>query len=280
MFVGLIRMLTTYNILEYIIWVYIEPILSTLNSCLPNFKFANGEDVVSETDVTVVVKKNDTEEKIKLFQGRRKLKAAKKELTKEAVEKEFGKEIKDAYKSIGVCERTLRSYCREIGILKWSGPNFTRKMQRDPSLKIYIEKEDKGVASRVETLETNTDILVTPKAKSGRDMIKFILPIQEVSLAAINTEIKKRFEGLGSYKVKYMDAEDKEWYLMAHDDDIRGYIKSLKSKKKVVEMSIESTEVCLEYINMFFYGLLIFVMCSNVIPNIGVHNLYRIKCDP
>ncbi|MFS7974237.1 hypothetical protein Hanom_Chr09g00866211 [Helianthus anomalus] len=58
----------------------IEPLLLTLKTTLPSFKFANGEDLVSGRDVIVVVKSIGTEEKIKVFSRKNEAKSCKKRI--------------------------------------------------------------------------------------------------------------------------------------------------------------------------------------------------------
>ncbi|KAK1408225.1 hypothetical protein QVD17_39860 [Tagetes erecta] len=199
--------------------ILLEALLFTLKRCLPGFKFASGAELGEELDVIVVESSTDTEdnetsetEKFKIFQGKRSLpmpkapeerkkpmasdyiapskekcKTATILLPRKLIEKQFGKTMKEAAKSLNVSLSTLKRKCNALGISEWRGPNSLKKKANDPYIiQTDTNEEDSGAIQDSSVMNKNS---LSIKVEHGDDMLKFRLPILQATFITVEKKL-------------------------------------------------------------------------------------------
>ncbi|KAJ0615739.1 putative transcription factor Nin-like family [Helianthus annuus] len=247
--------------------IILEAILLTLKRCLPSFKFASGAEIGDEIDVILVEGSTDNEDNeidetqtFRIFQEKRSsatLKAPGKGknpmamavdliapskvtcktspivLSREVIEKQFGKTMKDAAKNLNVSLSSLKRKSREHGILKWPGPDFMKRNRNDSSIIQMNRNEEDNGAFDTSTVNPNKNML-TIKAEYVDDMIKFHLTVSQAIFVHVEKEIGKKFKLTDkTYKLKYLD-EDGDWISLTSDVEMADCIKSSRKPDRTV----------------------------------------------
>ncbi|GKD17312.1 NIN-like protein, partial [Tanacetum coccineum] len=106
--------------------------------------------------------------------------------------------------SVSTLKRNHNKFC----ISGWQGPDLRQRKANNPNI-------------------------------NQNDMIKFDLPISEVTFVTVKNIIGMRFKlTLGYYKLKYLD-EDNDWILIDSDQDMSDCIKnSRKEDRNVVRLNV------------------------------------------
>ncbi|KAJ0605039.1 putative transcription factor Nin-like family [Helianthus annuus] len=240
--------------------IHLEALLLTLKRCLPGFKFASGAELGDELDVIVVKSStNDETQKLKICQEKSSspmskvpergkkptdgdfiapskvtCKTTPKVLPREVIEKQFGKTMKDAAKDLNVSLSTLKRKVKELKIPEWPGPNVVKRNRNDSSIiQVNTNEEESGAIEDTSTVNLNKNEL-TIKAQYEDDMIKFNLPISQVTFVNIKKEIGKKLElSDKTYKLKYLD-EDGDWITLKSDEEMADCIKSSRKSGRIV----------------------------------------------
>ncbi|KAK1408210.1 hypothetical protein QVD17_39845 [Tagetes erecta] len=245
--------------------ILLEALVFTLKRCLPGFKFALGAELGDELDVFVVESSTDTEDdetsetkKFKIFQGKKSLtmpkapeerkkpmasdyispskekcKTATILLPRKLIEKQFGKTMKEAAKSLNVSLSTLKRKCNALGISEWRGPNSLKKKANDPYIiQTDTNEEDSGAIQDSSVMNKNS---LSIKVEYGDDMLKFRLPILQATFITVEKEIGMRLKlSVGTYKLKYLD-EDGDWISLISDE---GMDDCIKVSRKLDRMTV------------------------------------------
>ncbi|GJY29805.1 NIN-like protein [Tanacetum coccineum] len=205
--------------------ILLEALLLTLKRCLPRFIIVSGEILGEELHVIDV--ENSTDSQIimfKIFQygritsireamekGKKRIlvnynapskakRSTKKiHLSREDIEKQYGKTMEEAANILGVSVSTLKRNHNKFCISGWQGPDLRQRKANNPNI-------------------------------NQNDMIKFDLPISEVTFVTVKNIIGMRFKlTLGYYKLKYLD-EDSDWILIDSDQDMSDCIKNSRKE--------------------------------------------------
>ncbi|KAI3815833.1 hypothetical protein L1987_15516 [Smallanthus sonchifolius] len=144
-------------------------------------------------------------------------------LPREAIEKQFGRTMKEAAKNLHVSLSTLKRKCIVLGISEWPGPNLMKKKAINSYIiQVDTNEEDNRAIQDPSNVNMNKNTL-TIKAAYADDMLKFHLPSQ-ATFVAVENEIGMRFKlSVGSYKLKYLD-EDGDWISLISDEGIRSFL--------------------------------------------------------
>ncbi|KAD5508239.1 hypothetical protein E3N88_15942 [Mikania micrantha] len=160
-------------------------------------------------------------------------KTAKIFLTREVIEKQFGKTMNEAAHNIKVSLSTLKRNCKVLGILEWPGPNLLKRKAND-SCTIQIDTNEENVTTQDPlTVNINKNIMFI-KAENEDDMIKFNLPVLQATFATIKKTIGEKFKLLvGTFKLKYLD-EDGDWILLTSNEEMNDCIHNLRKSDRIL----------------------------------------------
>ncbi|KAD5507394.1 hypothetical protein E3N88_15097 [Mikania micrantha] len=160
-------------------------------------------------------------------------KTAKIFLTREVVEKQFGKTMNEAAHNLKVSLSTLKRNCKVLGILEWPGPNLQKRKAND-SCTIQINTNEANVTTQDSlTVNINKDI-VSIKVENEEDMIKFNLPVSQATFAIVKKTIGEKFKLCDrTFKLKYLD-EDGDWILLTSDEEMNDCIHSLRKSDRIL----------------------------------------------
>ncbi|KAL8256105.1 hypothetical protein R6Q59_031172 [Mikania micrantha] len=160
-------------------------------------------------------------------------KTAKIFLTREVIEKQFGKTMNEAAHNIKVSLSTLKRNCKVLGILEWPGPNLLKRKAND-SCTIQIDTNEENVTTQDPlTVNINKNIMFI-KAENEDDMIKFNLPVSQATFATIKKTIGEKFKLLvGTFKLKYLD-EDGDWILLTSNEEMNDCIHNLRKSDRIL----------------------------------------------
>ncbi|KAD5507431.1 hypothetical protein E3N88_15134 [Mikania micrantha] len=140
-------------------------------------------------------------------------KTAKKNLTREVIEKQFGKTMKEA-----------AHHLKDLGILEWRGPNSLKRKAND-SWSIQINTNEANVTTQEpSTVNINKNIMFI-KADYADDMIRFDLHVSQATFATVEKTIGVKFKlNVGTFKLNYID-EYGDWILLSSDEEMKYYVK-------------------------------------------------------
>ncbi|KAL8256672.1 hypothetical protein R6Q59_031739 [Mikania micrantha] len=160
-------------------------------------------------------------------------KTAKKYLTREVIEKQFGKAQNEAAINLKVSLSTLKRNCKDIGILEWPGPNLLKRKAND-SYTIQISTNEANVTTQdILTVNENKNIVFI-KADYADDMIKFELPVLQATFATVEERIGVNFKlSVGTFKLKYLD-EVEDWILLTSDEEMKYCLHSSRKADQIV----------------------------------------------
>ncbi|KAK1408226.1 hypothetical protein QVD17_39861 [Tagetes erecta] len=232
----------------------LEALLLTLKRCLPSFKFASGARLGDELEIIDVEGYTDNYSLyFMIFEGMKAMENSKKpmlvdhiapsqgnyktatiQISREAIEKEFGNTMKEAANNLNVSLSTLKRKFKDLGMLEWPGP----KSRRREDMIVVQNEEDYGAIQDLSTINLNKDTL-TVKVEYVEDMIKFQLSISQLTFLNVEKEIRMKFNlNLGSYKLKYLD-EDGDWITLTSDQELSDCIQSsTKSHRNVLRLCV------------------------------------------
>ncbi|KAL8266778.1 hypothetical protein R6Q59_004122 [Mikania micrantha] len=174
-------------------------------------------------------------------------KTAKIVLTRELIEKQFGKTMNEASHNLKVSLSTLKRNCKDLDISEWPGPNLLKR-KANVSCAIQISTNEANVTTQdMLTVNTNENIVFI-KAENEDDMIKFNLPVSQATFATVEKAIGVKFKlRVGTFKLKYLD-EDGDWILLTSDDEMNDCIHSLrKSDRILVRLRVLPTREPISY---------------------------------
>ncbi|KAD5507417.1 hypothetical protein E3N88_15120 [Mikania micrantha] len=160
-------------------------------------------------------------------------KTAKIFLTREVIEKQFGKTMNEAAHNLKVSLSTLKRNCKVLGIVEWPGPNL-RKRKANDSCTIQINTNEANVTTQDSlTVNINKNIVFI-KAENEDDMIKFNLPVSQAKFAIVKKTIGEKFKLCDrTFKLKYLD-EDGDWILLTSDVEMNDCIHSLRKSDRIL----------------------------------------------
>ncbi|KAD5507439.1 hypothetical protein E3N88_15142 [Mikania micrantha] len=172
-------------------------------------------------------------------------KTAKIFLTREVIEKQFGKTMNEAAHNLKgndnlqlclliiVSLSTLKRNRKVLGILEWPGPNL-RKRKANDSCTIQINTNEANVTTQDSlTVNINKDIVFI-KAENEDDMIKFNLPVSQAKFLIVKKTIGEKFKLCDrTFKLKYLD-EDGDWILLTSDVEMNDCIHSLRKSDRIL----------------------------------------------
>ncbi|KAK1408202.1 hypothetical protein QVD17_39837 [Tagetes erecta] len=233
--------------------ILLEALLLTLKRCLPSFKFASGTRLGDELEIIDVEGYTDNYSLyFMIFEGMKATENGKKpmlvdhiapsqgnyktatiQISREAIEKEFGNTMKEAANNLNVSLSTLKRKFKDLGMLEWPGPKSRRREDQSNT-----NEEDCGAIQDLSTINGSKNTL-TVKVEYAEDMIKFQLPISQPTFVTFEKEIKMKLNlNLGSYKFKYLD-EDGDWITLTSDQELSDCIKSsTKSHTNVLRLRV------------------------------------------
>ncbi|KAL8197896.1 hypothetical protein R6Q57_030112 [Mikania cordata] len=160
-------------------------------------------------------------------------KTAKKNLTREDIEKQFGKTMKEAAHHLELSLSTLKRNCKDLGILEWQGPNLLKRKAND-SCSIQINTNEASVTTQEpSTVNINKNIMFI-KADYADDMIRFDLHVSQATFATVEKTIGVKFKlNVGTFKLNYLD-EDGDWILLSSDEEMKYCIRSSRKSDRIV----------------------------------------------
>ncbi|KAD5507422.1 hypothetical protein E3N88_15125 [Mikania micrantha] len=174
-------------------------------------------------------------------------KTAKNVLTREVIEKQFGKTMKEAAHNLNVSLSTLKRNCKDLGILEWPGPNLLKRKAND-SCNIQISTNEVNVTTQDPLTVSINKNIVFIKADYADDMIRFDLPVSQATFATVEERIGVKFKlCVGTFKLKYLD-KDGDWILLTSNEEMNDCIRSLrKSDQILVRLRVLSSPKLVSY---------------------------------
>ncbi|KAL8256109.1 hypothetical protein R6Q59_031176 [Mikania micrantha] len=169
-------------------------------------------------------------------------KTAKKILTREVIEKQFGKTMKEAAHHLKVSLSTLKRNCKDLGILEWRGPNLLKRKAND-SCSIQINTNEANVTTQEpSTVNINKNIMFI-KADYADNLIRFDLHVSQATFETVEKTIGVKFKlNVGTFKLNYLD-EDGDWVLLSSDEEMKYCIRSSrKSDRIVVKLRVQPSQ--------------------------------------
>ncbi|KAD5507418.1 hypothetical protein E3N88_15121 [Mikania micrantha] len=160
-------------------------------------------------------------------------KTAKIYLTREVIEKQFGKTMNEVALKLNVSLSTLKRKCKVLSILGWPGPNLLKRKTND-SCPIQNSTNEANETTQDPVPVNINKHTVFLKAEYTDDMIKFNLRLSQATFSTIEKTISVKFKlSVGTFKLKYHD-EDGDWILITSDEEMNGCIHSLIKTNRIL----------------------------------------------
>ncbi|KAL3519552.1 hypothetical protein ACH5RR_017701 [Cinchona calisaya] len=141
-------------------------------------------------------------------------------ITREILEQNSTRKLKDVAEFLGVSRSTFKRICRNHNIRRWP-PHKARKCNQAFAQQEIVQPcvENIGKRSMSNATSVQDDTRITVKATYKDDMIKFQLPLPARKMDLEEMVARKLNLSIGSFKIKYED-EDDNWILITSDEDV------------------------------------------------------------
>ncbi|KAD5507424.1 hypothetical protein E3N88_15127 [Mikania micrantha] len=144
-------------------------------------------------------------------------KTAKIFLTREVIEKQFGKTMNEAAHNLK----------------DWPGPNSLKRKAND-SCTTQIDTNEANATTQDPLPANINKKIMFIKAENADDMIKFNMPVSQATFASVEKTIGVKFKlCVGTFKLKYLD-EDGDWILLTSDEEMNDCIHSLRKSDQIL----------------------------------------------
>ncbi|KAL1804236.1 hypothetical protein ACET3Z_032883 [Daucus carota] len=158
------------------------------------------------------------------------LKKSKIPCTVENVNKHFGRPLKDAAKSFGLSQSTVKRICRDVHIECWESGKSQKTDGKSEAKDFSLATS--SLPNRCVATDISQDInMMTVKVTYDARTIRFELPSSSGLEELENSVIKRLQLDRKSFSIKYQDDED-DWIDITCDEDVQECMKVSRSLKK------------------------------------------------
>ncbi|XP_027174640.1 protein NLP6-like [Coffea eugenioides] len=150
-------------------------------------------------------------------------------ITREVLEQNSWRNLKDAAKVLQVSRSTLKRICRDFGINRWP-PRKARKVNQASAEQRVVQPSTENTEERhrPDTTRLGDDSSIWVKAEYQGDTMKFRLPLSAHKFNLEEKVAQRLNLPIGSFKIQYQD-EENEWIWIACDEDLSTCTSTLSS---------------------------------------------------
>ncbi|CDP21649.1 unnamed protein product [Coffea canephora] len=150
-------------------------------------------------------------------------------ITREVLEQNSWRKLKDAAKVLQVSRSTLKRICREYDIRRWP-PRKARKVNQASAEQRVVQPSTENTEERhwPDTTRLGDDSSIWVKAEYQGCTMKFRLPLSAHKFNLEEKVAQRLNLPIGSFKIEYQD-EENEWIWIACDEDLSTCMSTLSS---------------------------------------------------